>query len=245
MLRLLRNRYALTRTYTSVSDLYIPQQNVLNAQESNQKLLELVQNRQYAAADRLRLLLVQHDIPIRHHVTYESVALAMLRFKADDFRGFSAWLSLTPDKDDLHTDEGLLSSSLPRPYTTLRHALFEAGSPAARVPVIYHFGLIIASKGYEDIVLRHVLPFLTVFASPEKGVRFLCEFETACSLYKDKSPFVRRRGSSSYASKLRERSLKICCYAGWADEAANLLRESAHLRISAGVREMVQRMQNK
>ncbi|KAJ7590535.1 hypothetical protein C8J56DRAFT_933153 [Mycena floridula] len=226
-------RYNFTAFRPPKPPIYLeaPAPNSIEAVSGNENLLELVEAGHYSAADRLRVDLLYRGLKIQPRPVYETAALGMLRTYPDDFGRFSTWLSHTPDRHDYPPEIKY------RPFNEIRHAVFEAGSPHQKFTVIYHFGLIIASKGYRDIIFDQVFPLLIRFSSPETGIKFLREFEAATLLYEKRvrGPLKLKRLSVH----LRERSIMVCSHAGWKEEAKAMLHESRHLQLSLNVYEMV------
>ena len=188
---------------------------------SNETLIRLVKGERYAAADRIRVRLIDTGIPIQPHFIYEKAALAGLRWPNLDtrLRAFSTWFSLVPN--------GQHTSGPPQeeqdPFRETRNALFRSGFPSANLPLIIKFALICASKGYAHVIWREVILVLISFVTPAIGAKYLRDFEDAAMQHGIK---YYPEKVNKMAMRQRNLSVTISCHAEWLDEAVRMLQST-------------------
>ncbi|KAI9567485.1 hypothetical protein HD554DRAFT_968706 [Boletus coccyginus] len=110
---------------------------------SSETLASLVSKGDFRAAESLRKEMIAHHIPIPPDVLYLRAALHAItqrrpRGSAKEERSdaFVAWLSLAPDR---HKEW--------QSFHDIRQTLFRS-MDHLNLPLVYHFGLVLASKGY-------------------------------------------------------------------------------------------------
>lgn len=131
-----------------------------------QILARVVQNGDWALATRLRDEALEDGSSIPSNPVFASAALHVLRTDGGA-TSFMHWLRLYPE-----------SAAGPplKPLETLLSALLEHSS--ADPTLLYHFGLIMAEKGFHTLVRRQVLPFIAQSTSEWKN-DFVAQLETA------------------------------------------------------------------
>lgn len=144
------------------------------------KLLnQLVQSRAYEEATRILKELRELGVPVPFSWVYEQVAQTILRqnrrvldidynHQAEVFRD---WFSLIPPAH----------GSKPTIFRKTRTLIFSA--PSHNIPLIMHFGLICAEKGYGSIVMAQVIPVVIHFTDADIGVQFVKDFVDKCIRY--------------------------------------------------------------
>lgn len=190
---------------------------VIDHDGANIQLQRLVSERRFAAAERLRHDLLDKDVNIRPHICYESVAYDVLRRDNSNLTGFTHWLNLTPDRPSRSVRDHR------RPYSQIIRALLESGSPAEKLPMIYHFGIFLAGKGYLDLLFLHIIPVLVRFSPQGHAGLFLREVD-ATSYHFHLTVKVSGIALVKKTARRRQRIIHICCHAGWIEEAMYFLR---------------------
>ncbi|KAG6857074.1 hypothetical protein H0H87_010039 [Tephrocybe sp. NHM501043] len=227
-------KHLFTRTST-ISDLYIvPANNSSLPELRNSALVRLVKAGNYGAADRLRLHLLQEGIEIKHHPIYEQAAMLGMPWTVIDANRlsyFEAWFSLIPRRHPSTAPLRPLLEANADHFPETRRFLF--ARPVDRLPAILRFGLICATKGYIQPMLKDTLPLLLRFASTDVGTFWLREMERAIvhyspDFYITTHKFQRREA----ANRFRELSIKVCCQAGWLSHAMTVLKSNPQLRLS-------------
>jgi len=136
---------------------------------SSSSLLQLVHQRDYASANRVREEMIQHNLPITPDHAYIFPAIQAVTSIADPavrLREFSGWLSLLP----------VATKSLPK-FGHLTN-LFN-NNPQVDIDLVMAFTLICVSKGYVVNVPHQMIPLVIRFAPPSTSLRFI---EQLCSL---------------------------------------------------------------
>ncbi|RDB30819.1 hypothetical protein Hypma_005790 [Hypsizygus marmoreus] len=184
---------------------------------SNEALVDLVQEKKYGAADRLRIQLLESGVEIEPHPIYEQAAISNLQWSNVDqcIAHFTTWFSFVPAYD--HSNPPVY----PGPFIATRRALLQSGEPVVRLPVILRFGVIAASLGYVDPILQEILDLLVRFSTPEVGAAFMHDVENAAVQY-----WLARQPERADAASRNCRSLAIHCFcqAGWLSQAIQFMR---------------------
>ncbi|KAK0449794.1 uncharacterized protein EV420DRAFT_1564130 [Desarmillaria tabescens] len=120
-----------------------------------QVLTDLVCAGDWELANRVRLEMIENGAKISLNPIFEKAALAALRSLrvGDDLMPFTVWLELCPDA----------SNSAPNPFQATRDYLWS--DPSERVTLIYHFGMVLAKKGYTTLVKEEVIPAMEYVSS--------------------------------------------------------------------------------
>ncbi|KAK0203513.1 hypothetical protein DFS33DRAFT_1332067 [Desarmillaria ectypa] len=120
-----------------------------------QVLIDLVRSGDWELANRVRLEMIENGAKISLNPIFEKAALAALRSLrvGDDLTPFTVWLELCPDA----------SNSPPNPFQETRDYLWK--NPSERVALIYHFGMVLAKKGYTTLVKEEVIPAMEYVSS--------------------------------------------------------------------------------
>lgn len=113
-----------------------------------QVLIDLVRTGDWELASRVRLEMVENGTKISLNPVFEKAALAALQSLriGDDLTPFTVWLELCSDA----------SNSPPNPFREIRDYLWK--DPSKSVTSIYHFGMVLAKKGYTTLVKEEVIP---------------------------------------------------------------------------------------
>lgn len=211
------NDLSYTESYVSSGDILATEAAPPTPEVSNQTLIQLVQDGQYDAADKLRYIMQERGAQINQHPVYEHAAIFALETPDLGTRilDFSSWISLVPDA---HCSDAI-------DFSTTRLALFSCGTPADNIPIIMQFALICASKGYFQFIWtewKELAPLLVRFADPGSMSRFLHQLEIEAVEYERKHfPNDTKQISRAYAGF----AVRTCCSTGWAKEAVDILRK--------------------
>jgi PPR repeat len=196
--------------YDDPSIVFGPQGEVANS-----KLVKLVHEERYGAADRLRLQLQENGVPIQRHPVYRKAALAALQWEDLHLDLFSVWFSLIPYINESKSTPGL------DPVRDIRNSILRSGSPATRRSLVKRFALMCASKGYFHPIYNEVVNLVARFATPTEGAAFLLHYEEAVRQYhRDIHPECIKITGRRY----RIAAIEVCAQAGWLDQALEILQ---------------------
>lgn len=140
--------------HISILDRYnLPQE---EPEEKEPNLLQLVQAKQFVAADKHLQYLYNYKRPIEPHPAYETAAFLSIReHNYPNYRTFFRWLSITPSRSDRGSNENA------RPYAAITRELCRSGALDRKKKYILRFASIVAGKGYYNAVIRRdILPVL-------------------------------------------------------------------------------------
>jgi hypothetical protein len=175
----------------------------------NTQLEHLVHNRHFTAATALLTIMETQQIPVRRRAVYEAAALHAIQVDETDIGGFAKWLNSSPDCYEHPPDRS--------PFRILRHALLYTFTPRPRQGLIHHFTVIIATKGYREIVFEHILPFYRRHMSVETRISFIRLLEQALRDYYRMERL--KRGHTFFGIPLRAYIVDVCRRNGWEEEA--------------------------
>ena len=133
---------------------------------SSSSLLQLVHQRDYASASRVRTEMIQNHLPITPDHTFIHPAIHAVNSLADPvarLREFSGWLSLLPAADERTRSRPM--------FGHLMHLLGNNSRPD--VDLIMAFVRICVSKGYTIKIPDHMIPLVVQFAPPSVSLQFL------------------------------------------------------------------------
>lgn len=183
----------------------------------NADLVDLVEQGRYGEAYRLRLQLLDSGVEISHHPIFEKAAVSALQWHDHEkcLKEFSTWFSLVPNINEAYSP-GLLN-----PFQNIRHSLLHSGAPAQKLPVIFQFGMICASKGYTEPIFREVFQFVVRYARAMQGGKFMLDIEKAATQYQlDHHP----ENATLTAQKYRALAVEICVQVGWIATASKIIQ---------------------
>ena len=130
---------------------------------SSSSLLQLVRQRDYASASRVRAEMIQHNLPITPNHAFIFPAIRAFRDIADPavrLREFSGWLSLLP----------AAKNSQPR-FGHLVHML--SSNPQVNIDLVMAFTLMCVSKGYVVKIPDQMIPLVIQFTPPSVSLQFV------------------------------------------------------------------------
>ena len=133
---------------------------------SSSSLLQLVRQRDYASANRVRTEMAQHHLPITPDHAFIWPAIHTVNSPVDPavrLKEFSEWLSLLP-----MADEGVKSRPM---FGRLMHLL--SNNPQVDVDLAMAFTLICVSKGYMVKIPDQMIPLIVRFAPPSVSLKLL------------------------------------------------------------------------
>ena len=142
------------------------------AYSSTHALAQLVTDHRYEEAYSLFVELRDLGVVIPPSRVYEQAALASLRVPEESVSRFADWFSLIPPAHLANT---------PRKFEEARRVILQ--TPIINLPLVTSMALILASKGYADVISIHAVPLIIRYASPEMSRRFLDDFMQAHRLY--------------------------------------------------------------
>jgi len=133
---------------------------------SSSSLLQLVRQRDYVSANRLRTEMIQYHLPITPDHAFIWPAIQAVNFSLDPamrLKEFSGWMSLLPVADE---------GKNPRPmFGRLIHLL--SNNPQVDVDLVMAFVRICISKGYIVKIPDPMIPLVVRFAPPSVSLQFL------------------------------------------------------------------------
>lgn len=133
---------------------------------SSSSLLQLVRQRDYASANRLRTEMIQYHLPIAPDHAFIWPAIYAANSSLDPairLKEFSEWMSLLPVADE---------GKNPRPmFGRLVHLL--SNNPQVDVDLVMAFVRICISKGYIVKIPDPMIPLVVRFAPPSVSLHFL------------------------------------------------------------------------
>ena len=141
---------------------------------SSSSLLQLVHQRNYASASRVRAEMIQHNLPITPSHAFIFPAIWAVKSIADPavrLREFSWWLSLLP-----------VATKLRSKFGRLTHLL--SSNPQVDIDLVMAFTLTCVSKGYVVEIPDRMIPLVIRFAPPSVSLQFIKDL---CSLAVEKS----------------------------------------------------------
>ncbi|KAG6908936.1 hypothetical protein DXG01_002715 [Tephrocybe rancida] len=225
-------KHIFSRT-TTVADLYAVH-NADHTLPSELALRNLARAGNFTAADQIRLHLIREGVEIEPHPIYEQAAMLCLPWTdVDDDRvsSFEAWFSLIPQRQLAKRYYSPLLERDVDPFPVTRRFLF--ASPSTRFPVILRFGVIAASKGYIQPMLRDTLPLLIRFASEDVATAWFRDMEHAIAQYSSQFHTAPRyRHMSTAVNRFRQLSVNVCYKAGWLSHAMAILKANPDLYLS-------------
>ena len=133
---------------------------------SSSSLLQLVRQRDYASASRVRTEMVQHHLPITPDLAFTLPAIHAVNSTVDPavrLREFSGWLSLIPVADER-------AKSRPA-FGRLMYLLTNNSQPD--IDLVMAFVRICVSKGYLVKIPDQMIPLVVRFAPPTVSLQFL------------------------------------------------------------------------
>ena len=142
------------------------------AYSSTHALAQLVTDHRYEEAYSLFVELRDLGVIIPPSRSYEQAALASLRLPGASVSRFADWFSLIPPAH--------LAVS-PRKFEEARRVILQ--TPITNLSLVTSMALILASKGYADVISIHAVPLIIRYASPEISHQFLDDFMQAHRLY--------------------------------------------------------------
>lgn len=146
------------------------------AYSSTHALAQLVTDHRYEEAYSLFVELRDLGVVIPPSRVYEQAALASLRVHEGSpeeyVSRFADWFSLIPPAH--------LATS-PRKFEEARRVILQ--TPIINLPLVTSMALILASKGYADVISIHAAPLIIRYASSQMSREFLDDFMQAHRLY--------------------------------------------------------------
>ncbi|KIK06444.1 hypothetical protein K443DRAFT_674423 [Laccaria amethystina LaAM-08-1] len=139
---------------------------------STHALAHLITDHRYEEAYSLFVELRDLGVVIPPSRFYEQAALASLRVPEESVSRFADWFSLIPPAH--------LAVS-PRKFEEVRRVILQ--TPIINLHLVTSMALILASKGYADVISIHAVPLVIRYASPEMSRQFLDDFMQAHRLY--------------------------------------------------------------
>ncbi|KAF9647649.1 hypothetical protein BDM02DRAFT_3261568 [Thelephora ganbajun] len=139
---------------------------------SSSSLLQLVRQRDYVSANRVRTEMIQHHLPITPDHAFIWPAMSAANSSVDPavrLKEFSEWLSLLPV-----ADEGTKQRPM---FGRLMHSL--NNNPQADINLVMAFVRICVSKGYMVKIPDQMIPLVVRFAPPSVSLRFLEELRSS------------------------------------------------------------------
>ena len=133
---------------------------------SSSSLLQLVHQRDFASASRVRTEMIQHHLPITPDHAFILPAIHAVKSLADPamrLREFSGWVSLLPMADERTKSQPM--------FGRLIHLL--SNSPRIDIDLIMAFVRICVSKGYMVKIPDQLIPLVVRFAPPSISLQFL------------------------------------------------------------------------
>lgn len=183
-------------------------------ESSNQTLLDLVKNRHYDVADRVRAELVEMGEEIFPDPIFAMAALHALKKpnpqRRDRLPEFTSWFSLVPNK---------LPEEKCRTFYRIHLQLFKH-QKSDYLPIVMRFGTLCASKGHIDHVASQAISFVVRFAQPAVSTAFLDEFERGAVKYLEQvdPKIVKTKLNHFWGLAIRTH-----CLSGRLDEAVEML----------------------
>lgn len=163
-----------TRTdeYATVSSLGAPLSAPLT---SSATLALLVRKGDFQSADTLRREMIAHNTHITRDVLYQKAARYAIRERRphlrpkDRLEAFTAWMSLVPDRH-----EQVCS------FYAIRQHIFRS-MDHLNLDLVYHFGLVLAAKGYYcNVAVLQVVSTLARFAPSSVTEDYLSKLDIQC-----------------------------------------------------------------
>ena len=139
---------------------------------SSSSLLQLVRQRDYASANRVRTEMIKHHLPIAPDHTFVWPAIHAASSLEDPvlrLKEFSGWLSLLPV-----ADEGTKSRPM---FGRLMHLL--SNNSQVDIDLVMTFSRICVSKGYMIKIPDQMIPLVVRLAPPSVSLQFLEDLRTS------------------------------------------------------------------
>ncbi|OBZ67587.1 hypothetical protein A0H81_12392 [Grifola frondosa] len=190
----------------------------------SQLLIGLVRQKKFSDADRVYGELKEMGVSIKPNAVYQFAAIESLytdyASPQDRASAFVKWVSLIPRKDMLDVIPIIMRTFL------THHTILD-------LPLLAQFALIVASKGFANVVARQIIPHLVRYTSPAVFASFLDAFRiSAWTFIESSNP----GGDSSFWFPIHLTSwygyaIRGHCLAGRPVEAFNILQSARSLDI--------------
>ncbi|KAG6863273.1 hypothetical protein C0991_007060 [Blastosporella zonata] len=170
-------KHLFTRTSTT-ADLYtVPNTGHSLPELRDGALAKLVKAGNYGAADQVRLHLIQEEKEITHHPIYEQAAMWGLPWTIGDEQRLThleTCFSLIHRRHP--TLQPLFETGADNLPVTRRFSKF--ASPSDRFSAILRLGIICATKGYVQPIVKDTLHLIVRFAPEDIGTAWLRDMES-------------------------------------------------------------------
>ncbi|THU92824.1 hypothetical protein K435DRAFT_967532 [Dendrothele bispora CBS 962.96] len=227
----------------------------------SQSLLELhslIKRGHYAAAARVRDLLVHSGETIPPHTIYRRPLGAAIRDlssnKATEENLYN-WVHLLPTKHELRRQQEKqfsvsdeveelsidLEPTKSLPADPFQHPglrdLYTFDTPHKRLPVAFNVCKIASSKGFFHSILPHFVRYIGKVSTPVGGTRMMLALEEAALEYEREhimslpSRFgdtFKQRKFARVRKNLKSTVIRTCCQVGWAREAKIVMKRYEH-----------------